>query len=138
MNEIETSKNEGFNGQFKRLWENQPGIVWGVAITVFADIGLIVFTTQVSEYILPRLLGQIIGFAVALFILQRLFCWVLQKSGHNKDTGWIALIVAAIVYFAVFSFFTSSTSSVAQPIPGTSAQDLLNWARPQSYDTSKY
>jgi len=128
----------GFNEQFKRLWENSPGIVWGVVITVFVDIGLIVMTTQVSEYILPRLLGQIVGFAVALFVLQRIFCWLLQKTGHNKDTGWIALIIAALVYLSVFSFFNfATTASVPPPASATSAQDLLNLATSKSSATSQ-
>lgn len=60
-------------------------------------------TSQIAPF---QLLGQIIGFGIALFLLQRLFRWLLQKTRLSQETESTSLIVAALVYLIVLSFFT--------------------------------
>lgn len=93
------------------------GIVLVATIAVLADVAVIVATQSVeSEFALAQLLGRIVGFGIAIFVLQRLLRWILRKIGFSKDSDWTALIIAALIYLAVFSFFTfSATAPVTSP-----------------------
>lgn len=85
-------------------------VLKGVAFfLVLVDVVVIFYAkaAQSTSQLAPfQLLGGIIGFGIVLFILQRLFRWILQKTRLNQESEWTALIVASLVYLAVFSFFT--------------------------------
>lgn len=101
------------------------GIVLVAMIAVLVDILVIVATQPVaSEFILVQLLGRITGFGIALFLLQRLFRWILRKTVFAKDSDWTALIIAALIYLAVFSFFAFATTTIVTPTSPVSTSSV--------------
>lgn len=94
----------------------RPGIVLGATIVMLVDIVTIFYyvaTQTESQFVLPRLLGAVIGFSIAVFILQRLLRLVLRKTGFVQDSDWTALIIAALIYLAILLFFTFTTTPIA-------------------------
>ena len=82
----------------------------GIAfLLVFVDVIAIFYSKAAqptSQFAPFQLLGGIVGFGIVLFLLQRLSRWVLQKAKLSQETEWTGLIVAALLYLAVFSLFT--------------------------------
>ena len=80
-------------------------------VAVSADVILLFYraAAQSSNQFAPvQLLGGIVGFGIALFLIQRLTRWIMTKAKFSGDIEWAALFIAAVVYFAVYSFFSFS------------------------------
>ena len=81
-------------------------------IAVAADVILIFYraAAQPGNQFAPfQLVGGIIGFGIALFLIQRLTRWILKKSNFGGDAEWTALTIAGVIYFAVYAFFSFSS-----------------------------
>lgn len=74
---------------------------------VVLDFVLIFFSVmdRTDEFAPFNLFGRIIGWGIALYFLQKLFQWILNKKGIEKS-GIVSLIIASVFYAIIFTFFT--------------------------------
>ncbi|TAK58937.1 hypothetical protein EPO14_01310 [Patescibacteria group bacterium] len=76
-----------------------------IVAVIFITLDLVLLFVSKFDSATAGLFGSIIGWGIAIALLQKLFQWILNKRNVDQSAT-VGLIMASVFYAIVFSFFT--------------------------------